>query len=376
MKSLLPFSLNILLLVGLSHAWTFLWHDEDNKEHLHSGGTTKGCTKINMSKGKQYKWVPEETQFCIHMFADDKCGDENGWSCLVWGPRNLGQSWVRSYIVNTVDGNGNNRAPEKPSPPPQQKPSPPPQQKPSPPPQQKPSPPQQEDPQPPQPPPRATTAGKNDPPPPTRKNEPSKKPEPTGDRASVGAGTEGPAAATTSSTRGSLTPQETDGTNEPSPTYHGAAAAAASGPSSSSPSSSPSEGGSSEGSSSMSGGGIAGVAIGACAGVCLLAALGFLAYRRRKTKTNAVAQVNHYNNLSAEPSYEPELFAPAQKPGYHPSELDSKPTSLGGYPPPSFSAVAEKDAGGYSSWGHVAELADNSSHPMVELPASPLSRRY
>ncbi|EDN07241.1 predicted protein [Histoplasma mississippiense (nom. inval.)] len=203
-----------------------------------------------MSKGKQYKWVPEETQFCIHMFADDKCGDENGWSCLVWGPRNLGQSWVRSYIVNTIDGNGNNRAPEKPSPPPQQKPSPPP----------------QEDPQPPQPPPRATTTKKNEPPPPTRKNEPSKKPEPTGDRTSVGAGTEGPAAATTSSTR--------------------------------------------------------------------------------------------------EPPYEPELFAPAQKPGYHPSELDSKPTSLGGYPPPSVSAVAEKDAGGYSSWGHVAELADNSSHPM------------
>ncbi|KKZ65023.1 hypothetical protein EMCG_09078 [[Emmonsia] crescens] len=124
----------------------------------------------------------------------------------------------------------------------------------------------------------------------------------------------------------------------------------------------------------MSGGGIAGTVIGACAGVGLLAALGFLAYRRRQAKNTA----QPFNNYDSSPESQDErvAFAPAQKHGYFPSELDSRAASPGGYPPPPFYAAAEKEAGGYSNWGHVAELADNSAIPMAELPASPLDRRY
>ncbi|PGH05215.1 hypothetical protein GX51_03114 [Blastomyces parvus] len=339
MKSLLLFTFNILLLVGLSHSWSLLWHDVDNDEHLHSGETTKGCTKIDMSKGRQYKFDPKGTEFCVHMFADDKCEEENGWSCLVWGPRNLGQAWVRGYLINTFDGHGNNRASKK------------------------------------LPSPTTTTSKKKDPP--ATDSERSKKPEPTANPTSTSRKTGDTAtttAPTTLATHGSTTAEGTDGITGPSPTDQGDPEPASSGPGSSPPPSQPSEGG-----SSMSGGAIAGTAIGVCAGVGVLAAFGFLAYRRRRTKTDTAPPVNSYDDpLPPPPPEKPASYAPAQKYEYHPSpsELDSKPTSQGGYPPPPPFSAVEKDAGSHSNWAHVAELPDNSSAAIAELPASPPPRRY
>ncbi|KAF3479816.1 uncharacterized protein GIQ15_06792 [Arthroderma uncinatum] len=56
---------------------------------------------MNMDQGKFYSWNPKETgRYCINLFADDNCQDRNGWSCPIWGPRKLGQPWVRSFLVN------------------------------------------------------------------------------------------------------------------------------------------------------------------------------------------------------------------------------------------------------------------------------------
>ncbi|OJD15140.1 hypothetical protein ACJ73_09005 [Blastomyces percursus] len=285
-----------------------------------------------MSKGKQYKFDPQGTEFCVHMFADDECQDENGWSCLVWGPRNLGQPWVRSYLINTIDGNGNNRASKRL---PSASTS-------------------------------TTTSKKNDPTATDTKS--SKEPIPTGNETSTSRKTGETATTaepTTLSTQGSTTTQGTDGTTGPSPTDQGDPEAASPGPS--------------EGDPSMSGGAIAGTAIGVCAGVGILASFGFLAYRRRRKKTDTAPPVNSFDNtLPPPPPEKPAQFSPTQKHEYHPSpsELDSKPTSPGGYPPPPPFSVVEKDAGSHSSWAHVAELPDNSAAPIAELFASSSAGRY
>ncbi|PGH15047.1 hypothetical protein AJ80_05672 [Polytolypa hystricis UAMH7299] len=297
MKFLLLFAVNIFLFACTSHAWTFVWHDTDNDAHVELGTRSTDCSKIDMSKGKQYKWDPEDSEYCIHLFTDDKCKTRNGWSCLIWGPRNLGQPWVRSYLVNKEDGIGDDETTTTTS----------------------------------------TTMKK-----PTATGSQSSKSESTN---SASRGTTTTVTSTTLSKEASSTPQ-TSATAGPSQTTPAAAETAAPPP--------PSEGG-----SSLSGGEIAGVVIGTCAGVGIIAAFGLLAYRRRRSKNSSSPP----NNNDRSPEYGGGV-PPAPKPSY-PTELDSKPTSPANYPPPPFSS--EKEAVGYAK--HPVELPDTS--PMAEMPGSP-----
>ncbi|KAM5444740.1 hypothetical protein MferCBS31731_000195 [Microsporum ferrugineum] len=93
--------LGIFLLINATNAWSFVWHDTEDDAHIETGSGKHSCKKINMDKGKIYSWDPKSTgRYCINLFADDNCEDRNGWSCPVWGPRKLGQPWVKSFLVN------------------------------------------------------------------------------------------------------------------------------------------------------------------------------------------------------------------------------------------------------------------------------------
>ncbi|KAK2807015.1 hypothetical protein FQN50_005589 [Emmonsiellopsis sp. PD_5] len=110
MKLLLP-----LLLLGspTAHAWVFRWHDPSNEAHIELGTRSQACKKIDLIKGKQYKWDPEGSKYCVHLFSDEKCEDRNGWSCLIWGPRTLGQPVVKAFRVDKEDGKGDDETTSK-----------------------------------------------------------------------------------------------------------------------------------------------------------------------------------------------------------------------------------------------------------------------
>ncbi|EZF22910.1 hypothetical protein H112_04393 [Trichophyton rubrum D6] len=95
------FVLGAFLFISAADAWSFVWHDTENDAHVETGSGIHSCTKINMDKGKIYSWDPKTSgRYCINLFADDNCADRNGWSCPIWGPRKLGQSYVKSFLVN------------------------------------------------------------------------------------------------------------------------------------------------------------------------------------------------------------------------------------------------------------------------------------
>ncbi|KAK2802997.1 hypothetical protein FQN51_004024 [Onygenales sp. PD_10] len=110
MKVLLP-----LLLLGspAAHAWVFRWHDRSNEAHIELGTRSQACKKIDLTKGRQYKWDPEGSKYCVHLFSDEECSDRNGWSCLVWGPRTLGQPVVKAFMVDKEDGKGDDETTSK-----------------------------------------------------------------------------------------------------------------------------------------------------------------------------------------------------------------------------------------------------------------------
>ncbi|KAK2830995.1 hypothetical protein FQN49_007110 [Arthroderma sp. PD_2] len=101
MALLCHFVLGLFLLISSANAWSFVWHDTENGAHVETGSGKQSCQKMNMDEGKIYSWDPKSTgRYCINLFSDDNCEDRNGWSCPIWGPRKLGQPWVRSFLVN------------------------------------------------------------------------------------------------------------------------------------------------------------------------------------------------------------------------------------------------------------------------------------
>ncbi|EFR00826.1 hypothetical protein MGYG_03830 [Nannizzia gypsea CBS 118893] len=95
------FVLGVFLFITAADAWSFVWHDTENDAHIENGSGKQACTKIDMDKGKVYTWDPKNSDgYCINLFSDDHCEDRNGWSCLIWGPRKLGQRAVKSFLVN------------------------------------------------------------------------------------------------------------------------------------------------------------------------------------------------------------------------------------------------------------------------------------
>ncbi|EFE43139.1 hypothetical protein TRV_02100 [Trichophyton verrucosum HKI 0517] len=90
----------IAFLPSLTHGWTWWWTDDRGDTHIDNGTNDRKCTKMNLPKGKQYRWDSEGSMHCISLFSDDHCGDRNGWSCPPWGPRYQGQNVSLSYLVN------------------------------------------------------------------------------------------------------------------------------------------------------------------------------------------------------------------------------------------------------------------------------------
>ncbi|EFQ98695.1 hypothetical protein MGYG_01713 [Nannizzia gypsea CBS 118893] len=90
----------IAFLPSLTHGWTWWWTDGENNTHIDNGSGSRKCTKMSLPEGKQYRWDPEGSKYCISAFSDDHCGDRNGWSCPTWGPRYQGQNISLSYLVS------------------------------------------------------------------------------------------------------------------------------------------------------------------------------------------------------------------------------------------------------------------------------------
>ncbi|KAL1952975.1 hypothetical protein VTO42DRAFT_3798 [Malbranchea cinnamomea] len=302
MKSLLLVALNAVLFVTGSLAWTFVWHDADGHAHVELGTSSQECTRIEMPKGKQYKWDPEDSEYCISLFADDECETRNGWSCLIWGPRNLGQPWVRSFLVNKEDGVGDDEI---------------------------------------------TTI------PPTA----------TG----TGSGTRFPSSSSSSSsepTANSTASRDTGETVTPTTLPPDSASATQASPTtvSTAVATETTEPQADGGGSALSGGEIAGVVVGTCAGVGIMATFGLLAYRRRRAKA---AQLGDDGAPSVERGG---AAPPPPRPDY--PELDSQPASPITHPP-HLSAAAPIQPQTYNSEKgeamgdalhrpHVAELPDTS----------------
>ena len=340
MKLLRVVALNALLFSATSHAWTWHWTDSDGETHLEMEKGMKPCTKMDMPEGSIYKWDPEGSPFCIHLFKDSECKERNGWSCLVWGRRKLGQPWVRSYKVNLMDGDGNEReAPTS----------------------------TEEE--------TKTTSGER----PTTTNSDDDDDDDEDEDESTRTRT------SSASTTSSSDPTE----SAPS------GGAITEGPSTTPTSSSAPPAEDSDSGDSLSGGAIAGIVVGCCAGVGIMALFGLLAYRRRRRTGNPdhtpgddfAGAGSRAVEVEGKPNTPP---PPPPPPRNHFSELEaSSPTSpeMQHGPPPFASPVAmqgqdqgpqvyasEKGgAGGYpyaaqSQKQHFAELPDTS--PLPEMAGS------
>ncbi|KAJ5082246.1 hypothetical protein N7532_011289 [Penicillium argentinense] len=77
-------SLYILPFIPLANAWTFLYTNAtDNATIFHQTGT-QNCTAIDLAKGKEFSWDPENSNLCISIYYDDTCMNRGGISCPAW----------------------------------------------------------------------------------------------------------------------------------------------------------------------------------------------------------------------------------------------------------------------------------------------------
>jgi hypothetical protein len=101
MKTSLLFPLALSIASSVD-AWTFMWHDAQNRSHIETGVGEVECTEMNMVRGMRYTWDPESSPYCINMFRNSDCTERNGLSCPRWGPRLLGQDFVRGWQVTRM----------------------------------------------------------------------------------------------------------------------------------------------------------------------------------------------------------------------------------------------------------------------------------
>ncbi|KAK2749628.1 hypothetical protein FQN57_005850 [Myotisia sp. PD_48] len=93
--------LTAALAFGSSSAWTFRWEDPTNTTIIDHGSGYRACTKMHLAMGAEYKWDPESSAFCVNFFMDEECTSRViGWSCPIWGPKEMSQPLALSYLVN------------------------------------------------------------------------------------------------------------------------------------------------------------------------------------------------------------------------------------------------------------------------------------
>ncbi|KAK1753304.1 hypothetical protein QBC47DRAFT_388174 [Echria macrotheca] len=72
--------LTILSLTTAASAWTFTFSGG-----VRDGKGNKGCTGITHSKGQTFEWDRAFlSDCCIHLYDDNHCGNEVGFSCSDW----------------------------------------------------------------------------------------------------------------------------------------------------------------------------------------------------------------------------------------------------------------------------------------------------
>lgn len=95
-------ALGIALFSSASHAWRWSYESVDGENVVKEGEDVRKCSRMDMKRGASYTWDPEASseEFCVHLFSDHQCKNQNGFSCKEWGPRELGQDKVGSYLIN------------------------------------------------------------------------------------------------------------------------------------------------------------------------------------------------------------------------------------------------------------------------------------
>ncbi|KAJ5391919.1 hypothetical protein N7509_007409 [Penicillium cosmopolitanum] len=91
-----------LSFISLAHAWTFLYTNATNNATiLHESGTVN-CTKIDLAKGKEFSWDPEDADLCISIYYDKSCTSRGGLSCNAW-KKDSGNSYESIQIFTNDD---------------------------------------------------------------------------------------------------------------------------------------------------------------------------------------------------------------------------------------------------------------------------------
>ena len=64
----------ILLAQSANASWTF--------STTSSGSGNKGCTRMSLVRGDEFKWDPSFTNCCISLYSNNACtGDPQGYRC-------------------------------------------------------------------------------------------------------------------------------------------------------------------------------------------------------------------------------------------------------------------------------------------------------
>ncbi|CAI7666648.1 unnamed protein product [Penicillium manginii] len=92
--------------IPLAQAWTFLYTNATNNATiLHQSGTVN-CTQIDLAKGKEFSWDPEDVDVCISIYYDKSCTSRGGLSCNAW-KKDSGNNYQSIQIfTNDEDASG------------------------------------------------------------------------------------------------------------------------------------------------------------------------------------------------------------------------------------------------------------------------------
>lgn len=77
---LIPFLivLNVLSVLPLAHAWTFVWRNASDNAFVEHSNAAMPCTKINHAQGMLFEWDSEEGDFAISLYGNSDCSGPPG----------------------------------------------------------------------------------------------------------------------------------------------------------------------------------------------------------------------------------------------------------------------------------------------------------
>ncbi|KAJ5379268.1 hypothetical protein N7509_012387 [Penicillium cosmopolitanum] len=77
--------LSCLAYSPLASAWIYTWHSPNDTLLSYQGAEPLACKSMNNPVGNVFNWEPQDGHWCIFMYSNSNCSDENvGYTCKDW----------------------------------------------------------------------------------------------------------------------------------------------------------------------------------------------------------------------------------------------------------------------------------------------------